>query len=405
VFTCSGGDSLMAADAAAPLGIALPQPTRACAEALRRILPDFATVANPLDYNTSLWGHREELVRCFSALLSDPYDAAMLVIDYPHEGIAGRPECDISVDALVEAAGRAGIPAAVCSTLPELLPPEARDRLIAAGVAPLQGLPEALAAFAAAIRHGARRAEVGRAGAQALRLPPLGPAPPNPVLLDEARSKAELASFGLGVPAARAVPPERAAEAAAELGFPVVVKVLAPVLPHKTEAGGVALNLASADAIEEALATMQARLSAAGAGGLQTVLVESMVTDAVAELIVGVVRDERLGPALVIGGGGVLVELARDTQRLLLPASREEIGRALSRLAAASSWRAIAAAPPATSRLRWMPSSQSPPLPMPIATGWWSWTSTRCWCGRAAAAPWRSMRSSGCPCDEFGHGP
>jgi acyl-CoA synthetase (NDP forming) len=335
VFTCSGGDSLMAADAAAPLGIALPQPTPRCAEALRRILPDFATVANPLDYNTSLWGHREELVRCFSALLSDPYDAAMLVIDYPHEGIAGRAECDVSVDALVEAAGQAGVPAAVCSTLPELLPAAARDRLIAAGVAPLQGLPEGLAALAAAIGHGARRAEIGSSGAEALRLPRLAPPPPSPVLLDEARSKAELAAFGLEVPAARAVPVGGAAEAAAELGFPVAIKVLAPFLAHKTEAGAVALNLASAAAVEEALATMQARLSAAGAGSLQTVLVESMVTDAVAELIVGVVRDERLGLALVLGGGGVLVELARDTQRLLLPASRAEIQRALSRLAAA----------------------------------------------------------------------
>ena len=69
-FTCSGGDFLMVADAAVPLGIELPQPTSGCETKLRCLLPDFATVANPLDYNTSLWGHREELVRCFSTLLS-----------------------------------------------------------------------------------------------------------------------------------------------------------------------------------------------------------------------------------------------------------------------------------------------------------------------------------------------
>jgi acyl-CoA synthetase (NDP forming) len=334
VFTCSGGDSLMSADAAAPLGIALPQPSPDCAERLRKLLPDFATVANPLDYNTSLWGHREELVRCFSTLLSDPYDAAMLVIDYPHQGIAGRAECDVSVDALMDAARAAGIPSVVCSTLPELLPPEARARMIAAGVTPLQGLPEGLAAIAASMRHGARREEIGRSGAERLRLPAVRPLAAAPALLNEARSKAELAAFRLPVPASRAVPPARAADAAKELGFPVALKVLAPFLPHKTEAGAVALSLTSPDEVEAAVIGMQARMGASGAGPIETVLVEAMVTDAVAELIVGVVRDDRLGLAMVIGGGGVLVELMKDTQRLLLPATREAIEDALARLAA-----------------------------------------------------------------------
>src|SRR4029078_1959990 len=105
LLPCSGADSLMVADAAASLAIELPQPSPARHEALRHLLPDFATVANPLDYTTSLWGHREELVRCFSTLLADPFDVAMLVVDYPHEGIAGRAECDISADARIKGAG------------------------------------------------------------------------------------------------------------------------------------------------------------------------------------------------------------------------------------------------------------------------------------------------------------
>jgi acetate---CoA ligase (ADP-forming) len=334
-FTCSGGDSLMVADAAAPLGIELPQPTSGCEAKLRCLLPDFATVANPLDYNTSLWGHREELVRCFSTLLSDPYDAALLVLDYPHEGIAGRAECDISVDALIDATRKSGIPGAVASTLPELIPAEARARMIEAGVAPLQGLPEALAAIAASIRHAERRREILAHGGAALRVPQIGPLRAPAMVLDEARSKAELAAFGLPIPPSRAVPPDQAAEAARSLGFPVAVKALAPFLPHKTEAGGVSLHLGSPEQVEEAIARMTRRLAAGGNGALRTVLVEPMVTDAVAELIVGVLRDERLGLALVIGGGGALVELMQDSQRLLLPASREAIAQALSRLAVA----------------------------------------------------------------------
>ncbi len=335
VLTCSGGDSLMVADAATDLDIALPQPTPPCEAALRALLPAFATVANPLDYNTSLWGHREELVRCFSTLFADPFDAALLVLDYPHEGITGRAECDISVDALIEASAAAGVPGAVLSTLPELIPAKARERMIAAGVAPLQGLPEGLAALAAAMRYRARRDEIGRIGGETLRLPAVLPLPASRSTLNEAQSKTLLAEFGLWSPESRAVPAAGAAEAAAAIGFPVVLKVLTPLLPHKTEAGAVAIGLGSPAEVEAALARMQASLAAAGRGEIESVLVEAMVGDAVAELIVGVVRDDRLGLALVIGGGGVLVELARDTRRLLLPASRAAVAAEVRRLAAA----------------------------------------------------------------------
>lgn len=335
VLTCSGGDSLMVADAAADLGIALPQPTPPCEASLRALLPAFATVANPLDYNTSLWGRREELVRCFSTLFADPYEAALLVLDYPHEGIAGRAECDISVDALIEASTAAGIPGAVLSTLPELIPAGARERMIAAGVAPLQGLPEGLAALAAAMRYQARRDEIDRAGGQTLRLPAVPSLSASRATLNEAESKTLLAQFGLRVPESRAVPAARAAEAAAAIGFPVALKVLVPFLPHKTEAGAVAIGLGSPEEVEAALARMQAGLAAAGRGEIRSVLVEAMVGDAVAELIVGVVRDDVLGLALVIGGGGVLVELARDSRRLLLPASRADVEAEVRRLAAA----------------------------------------------------------------------
>ena len=333
VFTCSGGDSLMVADAAAPLGVDLPQPSPARTEALRRLLPDFATVSNPLDYNTSLWGDREALVRCFSTMLEEPYDAALLVLDYPHQGIAGRVECDISVDALITAARNAGIPAAVVSTLPELIPAEARARMIEAGIAPLQGLPEGLAAISAAMDHGERRDAARRVGFDALRLPASQPLSGTVATLDEAESKRRLAAFGLRVPAGRTIPPQGAAQAATEIGFPVALKVLAPFVPHKSDAGVVALGLRSGADIEAALARMEERLAADGRGPIAAVLVEEMVGNAVAELIVGVIRDERIGLALVIGAGGLLVELVRDTQRLLLPASREEIGEALGRLA------------------------------------------------------------------------
>jgi acetyl-CoA synthetase len=239
------------------------------------------------------------------------------------------------VDALVLAAQSAGVPAAVASTLPELIPAPARERMIEAGVAPLQGLPEALSALSAAIRHGERRDAARRAGFESLRLPKSTPVAGPVATLHEAESKRRLAEFGIRVPVGRVVHRHQAGQAAAEIGFPVALKVLSPFLPHKSDAGGLELALRSEAEVEAAMARMDSRLASGGHGPIETVLVEEMVGDAVAELIVGVVRDGQLGLALVIGGGGILVELVRDTQRLLLPAAREDIEDALGRLAAA----------------------------------------------------------------------
>jgi acyl-CoA synthetase (NDP forming) len=321
VFTCSGGECLLTADRAAGLGLALPGFTPDQQASLRAQLPAFATVANPLDYNTSLWGDRALLRQCFETVLSGPFDAGMLMLDYPREDAAGIDEYEAAVDALIATAGATGKPCMVASTLPELLPERTREKLLAAGLAPLQGMDEALTAFALATRPAT--ADAG--------LPP--PLPGRAVgherhLLDEWGSKRLLAGHGLALPEGRLVPPGEAAAAARALGFPVVVKVARPAIAHKTEAGAVALGLGDAAAVEAAVARMAAAL-AAGGQQLEAVLVERQVTGAVAELIVGIKRDPPFGPALVIGAGGVLVEMVKDSAALLLPTSPAAIEAAL----------------------------------------------------------------------------
>jgi acetyl-CoA synthetase len=97
---------------------------------------------------------------------------------------------------------------------------------------------------------------------------------------------------------------------------------------HKSDTGGVALGLHDEASVGRALNDMRAVLT----GTPRRVLVEQMVGDVVAELIVGVTFDPSFGHALVIGAGGVFVELIRDTQTLLLPTSREDIELAVERL-------------------------------------------------------------------------
>jgi len=119
-----------------------------------------------------------------------------------------------------------------------------------------------------------------------------------------------------------------AVAAAARLGYPVVVKALAARIAHKTEAGAVAVNLRDAAAVRDAAARMLA-LS-------ERVLVEEMVEDAVAEVLLGVGFDAQFGRYLIIGFGGAWVELIGDRQLLLPPVNRAMVEAALAKLKTAA---------------------------------------------------------------------
>ncbi len=142
--------------------------------------------------------------------------------------------------------------------------------------------------------------------------------------LSEFEAKELLRTFGLTVPAGEVVAAAEAAATADRIGYPVALKISSSAIAHKTEAGGVVLNLAFHDDVVRA-AEKLGKIA-------PELLVERMVTGAVAELIVGLKSDPQFGLALVIGAGGILAELLADTAVLMLPASRDAITRALSSL-------------------------------------------------------------------------
>src|SRR5262245_15709207 len=168
VFTCSVGECLLTADLCDELAIPLPGFSKDQADDLRTQLPVFATVSNPLDYNTSLWGHEDLLLKCFSTVMRGDFDAGMLVIDFA-EGI---PACHAAIRALLQACAQHGKMPIVTATLSELLPVDARAAVIAAKGAPMQGLEEALTAFAAVHRFADRKAKLGKAAEIAIPATP-----------------------------------------------------------------------------------------------------------------------------------------------------------------------------------------------------------------------------------------
>lgn len=329
-MACSGGEASLIADLGERRGITFPAPDADAVEQLHAALGERVAASNPLDYHTYAWGDVPVLTEAFSAMAALPAALALLVLDFPfHEG--ERPfGWDEALEAFVAAVGRSGRRAAVVSTLGELMPAPVARRLRAAGIAPLGGLREALVAVAAAAAIGARRtarAEPPLAGPAALAATDVSSALET---LDEAEGKALLAAAGVQVPAGCVIDaPTLAARladaeaAAARIGHPLVLKALDAGLMHKTEHGAVRLGLRDAGALQAAGRALAAH---------PRWLLEAMVAQPVAELIVGIVVDPLFGPALTIGAGGVAVEVLDDTQTLLLPASDAAVAEALGRL-------------------------------------------------------------------------
>ena len=319
-MSCSGGEAALAVDMALDRAVSFPPFTAATRERVAATLNEYVSVENPLDYHTFIWGQPEKLEATYSAVLAGGYDVAMLILDTPTHPATNPASWVVAARALVQAARNTGALAAVVATLHEGMPLDLANELSAAGVAPMMGLDDALTAFEAA-------AFIGRNWAQTESPPSLGQAAlatGEPVVHSEKAAKDLLATFGLIVPEGRVCAAGDAVAMAEQLGYPVTLKVSSAAIAHKTEAGGVVLNLRSADEVAAAAARL-AKLA-------PEVLVERMVTGAVAELILGLTRDPQFGTALVVGAGGILTELLHDSATLLLPTSETEIRAALAGL-------------------------------------------------------------------------
>jgi len=328
--SCSGGEASLTADLAERAGLETPDFSAAVQDELEAVLGPRVNVANPLDYHTYIWGDLPAQTACFAAMLKAQFEASLLILDFPRADRCTGADWDVTIAAFL-AAVRA-VPAAegtvriVASALAENMPEAVAAQLITQGIVPASGLAEALQAIAAAARIGE---------AWACPAPPALPdAMPTvagePATWNEVRSKAALAASGLLVPRGALLTMAQlealcSDEAAAlPAPFPLVLKAVGANLTHKTELGGVALRLSSRAGLLAAAQRM------AGLGG--QFLIEEMVGEAVAELIVGIGRDPQFGLFMTLGAGGIFVELLRQAEQVLLPASQAEIEAALSRL-------------------------------------------------------------------------
>ncbi|MCV9999880.1 acetate--CoA ligase family protein [Pararhizobium sp. YC-54] len=317
-MSCSGGEASLMADAGVKRKTVFRALKGAQRQPLRESLGEMVTIANPLDYHTFVWGNLEKQTTAFTAMMKGDYALNLVVLDFPRQDRCDAADWNTTCEAVIASAKATDAVAGIVASLGENMPEDTALSLMAAGVVAFSGIDEALAA-----------AEIS-AGIGAIWAKP-APAPllsaqsegGEIVVISESEAKAELAKFGLVVPAGRAASTtDEAADAAETLGFPVVLKGLG--VAHKTEAGAVKLNLADRQSVLDAAEAMKSVASG--------YLVEKMIAKPVAEIIVGALRDPVAGLVLTIGAGGILVELLDDSAILTLPTTPEAISEAISGL-------------------------------------------------------------------------
>ncbi len=318
-MSTSGGDLTLLADAMGP-DLTLPPLSGAVTRRLRSAVHERMVTANPLDYQMFDWDNDDRLAETFSAFISKDFDVTLCLLDYPREDLCDQSTWAGAERGFVRATHTSGVKGAVLSTFSDTISETVASRLIKEGIAPLAGIDAGIAGIQAAVDVGA-----------AWNRPPFRPLLSHggldtdspTIVLDEAESKVLLSQWGVPVPPARVVcSAQEAVAAAEELGFPVAAKALG--IAHKTEAGAIKLNLHNAGEVLTAI-TELGHLS-------ESHLIEKMVDGAVAELIVGIARDDQFGPYLLVGGGGILVELIKDSRSLLLPVDKDQVIKALGEL-------------------------------------------------------------------------
>lgn len=315
ILTFSGAFCGIAHDFCADIGVDIPALSPATEAELKALLPAFISPKNPIDLGTeAVW--RPELVGAgVAALLKEPAIGAV-AISIP---IVSPAHAKAYVEQVVEARGQSTKPVAMAMLGDQLpLPPEFLEIARTSKVIVSRSSDRVLKALARIVRQPDPRPAPAAAASTRARDLPKGTLP-------EWLGKSLLQGEGIAIPGGRLVRTLDEAHAAAEaIGYPVVIKAQAGALAHKTEAGGVILNLADADALAAAWATLHANISRAQPGlALDGVLVEKMSAKGL-ELVVGGRRDPRWGPVVLIGLGGIMVEALGDVRLVAADASRAE---------------------------------------------------------------------------------
>ena len=328
----SGGERQLIADLAEPLHISFAPLSAATVERLSGLLSPGVEATNPLDY----WGDGQDVIAdCLLAMAEDPAVGTVVMATNMAQGQDFMVTCSQALEKTWAASTK---PIVLMGNVSATMSPAECNRFRAMGIPVLMGTETALRALAHYSAHfqpQASEASMGRA------LTPT-PKPPSPerlahwktALQDCAKADQSLQSFALledfGLPTAQGLSTSDWGQALAFseiVGFPLVAKIDAPELAHKSDVGGVILGITNAQQLQAAWNELQAKLPGA-------VLLQRQLQGT--ELILGMQKDPSFGPIFTVGLGGIFVEIMKDVALLLPNDSKQTIRNAVLGLRSAA---------------------------------------------------------------------
>lgn len=342
VMTDSGAFKGFALDFAESIGLPLPNLADRTIDELKKILPTFSTASNPLDMTAQGLREMELYGNAAREMLKDPGLGALSIVLMP-----GSPQTGLAkfkaLQSVIESSDKA-----VTYTMmggDSALADELVEEIRRSGLPFFRSPERALRALKHVTAYGLQRNLVRRRTAVSYHAIALAGAG----VLAEYDGKRWLSDLGLALPQGGLARDLAEAIAVADrIGYPLVLKAQSPQLPHKSDVGGVIVNIRNRENLEQGWSRLYANVAAARPDlRLDGVLVEAMAAPGVVEMVVGAKRDPQWGPVLMVGLGGVWIEVLKDVR--LLPADLTEaaIREELLKLRAAALLQGARGKPPA----------------------------------------------------------
>jgi acyl-CoA synthetase (NDP forming) len=316
LIAASGGFCIMMADAMSSSGIDLPPLSQATQDRIHAVLPS-AITNNPLDSSAQISSKPETLLEVLSSLHED--SGARVTILFQSLALYSSRLRGIYIEAMT--ALRLRYPQRVLIVISRG-PDDALKQIRQLGIPVFSTIDAAARGMAGLVKLSALLASTVPYESPTVvmqdSLPPIA-------FQNEYGAKKVLAEAGFDIPVERQVSSlDEAVEAAQAMGFPVVLKVVSKDLPHKTEAGGVALNLPHPEAVRAAYGRILSNVSQhAPTAMVEGILVAPMLEGGI-ELIAGISRDPVFGPVVMIGMGGIYAEVLHDVCVQVAPVSEQE---------------------------------------------------------------------------------
>ncbi|GCE08003.1 acetate--CoA ligase family protein [Dictyobacter aurantiacus] len=341
VVTPSGGACDIISDLAEEVGLQLPEFAPSTIEKLQEVLPPFSTSHNPLDVTGYVVVDATLQQRALEVVVHDPNIGFVLNLTTVEGGREPTPETLATTlplyDNLARIIRSAPCPVILTTNTCMDLPGTTRVVVERTGLHFIAGLEHGVRALARFLWWSEQlRAPQQEEGQEETTLPPFA-IDPTVETWSEARARSLLQQAGIPlVPGQLTTAATEAVAAARALGLPVALKIQSPQLPHKSDIGGVALNIQTEEEVAAVFEAMLQRIrDQAPAAQIEGILVTPMRSGGV-ELLVGVVRDSLWGPVLTLGLGGIWTEVLKDTAVRVLPVSQSEIITMLGELRGAA---------------------------------------------------------------------